>query len=101
MASSEKPAMEYSGTTQRMALPERYKTLLQSALAFSSAASVAEALEILSGVLRQTINFDAVALVLSRGGHAWYSLSRHTDHPQFSAQPSEIDRLAQPGVQSA
>jgi len=93
MASSEKPAMEYSGTTQRMALPERYKTLLQSALAFSSAASVAEALEILSGVLMQTINFDAAALFLSRGGHGWYSLSRHTDHPQFTAQPAEIGRL--------
>jgi formate hydrogenlyase transcriptional activator len=62
---------------------------MQSALALSSAGSVAEALDILSGAFLRSINFDTVALFLSRGapvaGHSWYSLSRNTGD-QFTAQ---------------
>jgi hypothetical protein len=50
-----------------MALPDRYEELLQSTLAFGSAGSFAEALDIISGALLRTINFDTVALFLSRG----------------------------------
>jgi formate hydrogenlyase transcriptional activator len=127
MASSEhQRAIEHPGTTPAMAIQERCETLLQSALAFGSAGSVAEAMDILSGVFLRTINFDTVALFLSHGapvaGHAWYRLSRNTDHPQFTPQqftaqrqapvegeigllaferntaapPSEIDRLSPP-----
>src|SRR5580658_10173913 len=86
-----------------MANPERYETFLRSALAFGSAGSVAEALDILSGALLRTIDFDTVTLLLSRGAeHAWYRLSRDTDHPQFTAHretpPSE--NLAQGGAKS-
>jgi hypothetical protein len=77
-----------------MALPTRYETLLQSALAFGSAGSVAEALDILSGTLLRTINFDTVALFLGRGaseaGHGWYRLSRNPDHSQFTAQRESL-----------
>src|ERR1700685_1038207 len=91
MPSSEhQTTIEHSGAIQATALVERYEALLQSALAFGSAGSVAEALDILSGALLCTINFDTVALYLSRGapvaGYAWYRLSRNTDHPQFTAQ---------------
>jgi formate hydrogenlyase transcriptional activator len=59
-------------------------------LAFGSAVSVAAALDILSGTLLRTTNFDTVALFLSRGapvaGHSWYRLSRNADHPQFMPQ---------------
>jgi formate hydrogenlyase transcriptional activator len=71
-------------------MPSSYEVLLQSALAFGSVGSVAEALDILSDGLLRTISFDSLALFLSRGapvaGHAWYCLSRNTDHPQFAAQ---------------
>src|SRR5580698_7521151 len=77
-----------TSTEQQMAIPDRYQTLLQSASAFGSAGSVAQALDVLSGTLLQTINFDAIALFLSRGapieGHPWYLLPSGTD--QFKAQ---------------
>ena len=77
-----------TSSQQQMAIPDRYLTLLQLASAFGSAGSVAQALDVLSGTLPQTINFDTVALFLSRGapvaGHPWYLLSSNTH--QFTAQ---------------
>jgi formate hydrogenlyase transcriptional activator len=79
-----------TSSEHQMAIPDRYQTLLQSTSAFGSAGSIAQALDVLSGTLLKTINFDTVALLLSRGapvaGHAWYLLSRNTDNPQFAAQ---------------
>jgi formate hydrogenlyase transcriptional activator len=68
-------------------LQERYETLLQTAVAFGSAGSLAEALDILSDALLRTVNFETAALSLDRGPHAWYRLSRNSEHPQFTALP--------------
>jgi formate hydrogenlyase transcriptional activator len=77
-----------TSSEQQMESPDRYETLLQSTLAFGAAKSVAEALDILPSAFLRTINFDTVALFLSRGapmtGHPWYRLSRNAD--QFTAQ---------------
>ena len=74
-------------------MPERYQTLLQSALAFGSAGSIGEALDLLSSTLLQTIDFDTVALFLNRGAPAWYHLSRTTDQPRFApTSPATLPR---------